>query len=85
LSPQFEYDVFLSHSDEDKPIVRKLAEKLAGDGLRVWLDEQIIRPGDSIPLAVKNGLTPVGFYNMLGRSIQDNVRSESQCNKQNSS
>jgi len=53
---QFEYDLFLSHSSEDKPIIRKLAEKLQNDGVRVWLDEWIIQPGDSIPVAIKNGL-----------------------------
>jgi hypothetical protein len=31
---QFEYDVFLSHSSKDKPAVRKLAERLHGDGLK---------------------------------------------------
>src|SRR4051812_6493172 len=50
---KFEYDVFLSHSNKDKPIVRKLADKLAKDGVRVWLDERILQPGDSIPLALK--------------------------------
>jgi TIR domain len=52
----FEYDVFISHSSKDKPVVRQLAERLRGDGLRVWLDEWIIQPGDSIPLAIENGL-----------------------------
>ena len=33
---QFEYDVFLSHASADKPAVRELAERLKGDGLRVW-------------------------------------------------
>jgi hypothetical protein len=52
----FEYDVFISHSSDDKPVVRQLAERLRSDGLRVWLDEWIIQPGDSIPLAIENGL-----------------------------
>ena len=52
----FEYDVFLSHSSKDKPAVRELAERLKGDGLRVWLDEWVIQPGDSIPLAMEQGL-----------------------------
>ena len=35
----FEFDVFLSHANAYKPAVRDLAERLKGDGLRVWLDE----------------------------------------------
>lgn len=31
----FAYDVFLSHSSRDKPIVRPIAERLKADGLRV--------------------------------------------------
>jgi hypothetical protein len=33
---EYEFDVFLSHSSEDKPIVLKLAEQLKKDGLEVW-------------------------------------------------
>jgi len=56
VSDQFEYDVFLSHSAKDKPAVRELAERLKGDGLRVWLDEWVIQPGDMIGLKVEQGL-----------------------------
>jgi hypothetical protein len=52
----FPYDVFLSHSAKDKPIVRPLAERLRGDGLRVWFDEWEIKPGDSIPAKIEEGL-----------------------------
>ncbi|HWA24586.1 MAG TPA: TIR domain-containing protein [Lacunisphaera sp.] len=50
------YDVFLSHSSRDKPVVRELAEWLRRDGLRVWFDEWEIKPGDSIPAKVEEGL-----------------------------
>ncbi len=33
------YDVFLSHSAQDKAVVRPLAERLRQDGLKLWLDE----------------------------------------------
>ena len=36
---EFPYDVFLSHSAKDKPVVRDVAERLKQDGLRVWFDE----------------------------------------------
>lgn len=44
MADQFNYDVFLSHSNKDKAIVRELAERLRADGLRVWLDEWILKP-----------------------------------------
>ncbi|HRW10048.1 MAG TPA: toll/interleukin-1 receptor domain-containing protein, partial [Caldilineaceae bacterium] len=53
----FDYDVFLSHSSKDKPTVRALAERLRADGLRVWLDEWVIEPGDMIGLKIEEGLT----------------------------
>ena len=54
--PTFKYDVFLSHSSKDKPIVRELAKRLQDDGLRVWLDEWIIQPGDPISIKIEDGL-----------------------------
>jgi len=56
MSDQFSFDVFLSHSSKDKPVVRAVAERLRSDGLRVWLDEWEIRPGDSIPAKLEEGL-----------------------------
>jgi hypothetical protein len=55
-SPDFRYDVFLSHNTGDKPQVRRLAERLKKAGLRVWFDEWVIRPGDDIYLAIERGL-----------------------------
>ncbi len=56
MADSFTYDVFLSHNRQDKPRVRALAERLKEAGLRVWLDEWIIKPGDDIYLAVERGL-----------------------------
>ena len=67
---EFTYDVFLSHSAKDKrskpptlmhdtggnAVVRDVAERLRKDGLRVWFDEWEIRPGDSIPSKIEDGL-----------------------------
>jgi WD40 repeat protein len=55
-SPDFRYDVFLSHNTGDKPQVRRLAERLKRAGLRVWFDEWVIRQGDDIYLAIERGL-----------------------------
>jgi WD40 repeat protein len=56
MPSNFTYDVFLSHNSQDKPRVRKLAERLRDAGLRVWFDEWVIRPGDDIYLAIEHGL-----------------------------
>ena len=52
----FAFDVFLSHSSKDKAVVRDVAERLRKDGLRVWLDDWVLRPGDSIPAKIEEGL-----------------------------
>jgi hypothetical protein len=52
----FDFDVFLSHSSNDKPVVRALAERLRRDGLRVWFDEWVIQLGDSIYAKISDGL-----------------------------
>jgi hypothetical protein len=56
MPTEFRYDVFLRHSSKDKPVVRDVAERLRKDGLRVWFDEWEIRPGDSIPAKIEEGL-----------------------------
>ena len=56
MAEDFNYDVFLSHSSKDKAIVRDVAERLQADGLRVWFDEWILKPGDSIPSKIDEGL-----------------------------
>lgn len=56
MADSFTYDVFLSHNRQDKPRVRALAERLRDAGLRVWLDDWVIKPGDDIYLAVERGL-----------------------------
>ena len=52
----FSFDVFLSHSSQDKDVVRALAKRLRGDGVRVWFDEWEIKAGDSIPAKIEAGL-----------------------------
>src|SRR5579872_945815 len=56
MSKSFSFDVFLSYSSTDKAVVRATAERLRADGLRVWLDDWEIRPGDSIPSKIEEGL-----------------------------
>ncbi len=56
MAETFTYDVFLSHSAKDKATVRKLAQRLKKDGLRVWFDEWEIQPGDNILGKIDEGL-----------------------------
>jgi tetratricopeptide (TPR) repeat protein len=53
---QFSHDIFVSHSSCDKPVVRKIAERLRENGLRVWFDEWSIPIGADISAAVEDGL-----------------------------
>ena len=53
---QFQFDAFISYSSKDKAVVRELAARLEKDGVRVWLDEEQIKPGDSIPANSEKGL-----------------------------
>ncbi len=56
MPEEFQYDVFLSHSAKDKAVVRPLAERLRQNGLKVWFDEWVLKPGDSIPPKIEEGL-----------------------------
>ncbi|NTV51179.1 MAG: TIR domain-containing protein [Geobacteraceae bacterium] len=56
MADSFIYDVFLSHNQTDKPQVRRLAERLRSAGVRVWLDEWVVKPGDIIALKADEGL-----------------------------
>lgn len=53
---------FLSHSSADKPFIRQLAADLTANGVDVWLDEQRIRVGDSIPEKLAQGLAGSDFF-----------------------
>ncbi len=48
MPEDFPYDVVLSHSAKDKAVVRPLAERLRADRVKVWFDEWVLNPGDSI-------------------------------------
>ena len=56
MEQHFQYDVFLSHSAKDKAVVRPLAKQLRQDGLKVWFDEWVIKPDDSIPAKIEEAL-----------------------------
>ncbi len=58
---------FLSHSSHDKPLIRQLAADLKAAGIDVWLDEQRIRVGESIPERISQGLAESDYF-LLGVS-----------------
>ncbi len=58
MTNQPEFDVFLAHNSQDKPLVRAIANKLKRRGLKPWIDEEEIPPGrpfqDVIQQAIQN-------------------------------
>ena len=50
------YSCFISYSHEDKPFARRLHDQLQGQGIRCWLDEHQLLPGDDIYEAVDRGI-----------------------------
>lgn len=56
MPDDFRFDVFFSYSAKDKPVVRNIAERLKKDGIKVWFDEWVLKPGDSIPAKIEEGL-----------------------------
>jgi predicted nucleotide-binding protein len=53
--------VFISHSSEDKDFARKLTRDLAAHGIRPWLDEAEILPGDSIVQEISQGIDQADY------------------------
>jgi hypothetical protein len=51
-----EFDVFLSHHSGDKPWVIALKAALVERGVKVWLDQDEIRPGDLFIDALEHGI-----------------------------
>lgn len=50
------YSCFISHSHADKPFARWLHDQLQERGIRCWLDEKQLLPGDDIYRAVDRGI-----------------------------
>jgi hypothetical protein len=56
MAATFVFDAFVGHSSKDKPTVRDLAARLRADGLRIWLDEWNIAPGELVASAIEKGI-----------------------------
>ena len=68
MRDEFKYDVFLSHSAKDKAVVRPLAERLRADGVKVWFDEWVLKPGDSLSSGERARVRASKFEEGLERS-----------------
>ncbi|MGO9689663.1 MAG: toll/interleukin-1 receptor domain-containing protein [Syntrophobacteraceae bacterium] len=50
------YSCFISYSHDDKVFARKLHDRLQSEGIRCWLDEHQLLPGDDIHEQVDRGI-----------------------------
>lgn len=50
------YSCFISYGHEDKPFARRLHDQLQGRGVRCWLDEKQLLPGDDMFEQVDRGI-----------------------------
>ncbi|MEM1204788.1 MAG: toll/interleukin-1 receptor domain-containing protein [Acidobacteriota bacterium] len=50
------YSAFVSYSHADRAFARRLYTDLQARGIRCWLDEHELRPGDSIPDSIDRGI-----------------------------
>src|SRR5215471_18602573 len=53
--------IFLSHSNADKPFVRRLASDLRRAGVRIWLDEAELQIGDSLIEKIRGGIDDMDY------------------------
>jgi uncharacterized protein YjbI with pentapeptide repeats len=50
------YSCFISYSHADQPFARRLYDQLQGHGIRCWLDEHQLLPGDDIYEQIDRGI-----------------------------
>ena len=63
--PATSFDVFLSHGTPDKPWVRELQRELDALGLRSFLDEKDVKPGQNWVLGLSDGLLHSRFLVLI--------------------
>ncbi len=80
MPAQFTYDLFLSYRSKDMAVVLPLAERLRKDGLKVWFDEWVLKPSDSIPAKTEEGLE---HSRVLGRLAEAFPRRQVLCTSSN--
>lgn len=70
LGPETCRDLFISHRSLNKDFVRKLTADIEtnthqGRNLTTWVDEAEIRPGQSVPAMINNGLETSRFIGLV--------------------
>ena len=61
LSVMDKPQVFIAYSFQDNNHARKLAKELREKGIRVWLAEEELRPGDNIQKGIQDALSTSGY------------------------
>ncbi len=64
-TPGEPFDVFLCHNNHDKASVRELAESLRDRGVRVFLDEWVLRPGQPWQESIERAIQRSGSAAIL--------------------
>ncbi|MEO0407395.1 MAG: TIR domain-containing protein [Cyanobacteria bacterium P01_A01_bin.135] len=54
-----QFDVFLAHNSNDKPLIRQLRDHLQAEGIQTWLDEDNILPGRQFQDEVQNAIRQI--------------------------
>jgi len=70
--PDYVASVFVSHAHEDKPYVRVVCTCIAERGCRIWLDEDELRIGDSLPDGIVEAIDEVDF--VLALAVTREIR-----------
>lgn len=50
------YSCFISYSHNDKEFAKRLHDRLQGQGIRCWLDEHQLKPGDELHKTIYEGI-----------------------------
>ncbi len=71
--PSYDFDVFISHSSEDKTVICDIVKDFSDANLKCWVDHEQIKYGDRITEKIEDGLTKsrhilVCLSNNLGKS-----------------
>ena len=59
------HSIFLSHSSKDKSFARRLARDLEARGLRVWIDEAEMLPGDSLIRSQEQAIQSTDYLGVI--------------------
>jgi predicted nucleotide-binding protein len=67
----YRYDIFLSYSHQDKTKAIEITEALRVAGYKVFLDNDVIRPGESVRVAIERGMyASRAFIILIGEKLE---------------